>query len=68
MKEAKTEYVVINVFANNRGMPCKEKVNAAIRTLCILDLEKICNLNYNTSVAFHGGVSDYEKGGALLKC
>ena len=61
MKNIKTEYVITNVLSNISGAERKEKINKAIRTLCVLDIEKSAELVYNENVAFHGSVSDLEK-------
>ena len=64
MKSMKTEYWIVNVFSETNEAQHKQKINAAIRNLCTLELEKKYNSDYN-SVAFHGSVSDPEKGGTL---
>ena len=61
MKNIKTEYVITNVLSNISEAERKEKINKAIRTLCVLDIEKSAELVYNEDVAFHGSVSDLEK-------
>ena len=55
MKNIKTEYVITNVLSNISEAERKEKINKAIRTLCVLDIEKSAELVYNENVAFHGG-------------
>lgn len=65
MKQNKTEYIVVNAFSDISEAERKEKINKAIRTLCVLDIEKRLKLDYNIGVAFHGSVPDLEKGGAL---
>lgn len=55
MKNIKTEYVITNVLSNISEAERKEKINKAIRTLCVLDIEKSAELVYNEGVAFHGG-------------
>lgn len=67
MKNNKTEYVVINTFSGIIEAERKEKINNAVRNLCIIDIEKTIELDYNIDVAFHGSVSDPLKGGTL-KC
>ena len=61
MKKNKTEYIVVNAFSEIGEVERKEKINKAIRTLCVLDIEKSAELDYNNSVAFHGSVSDLTK-------
>lgn len=61
MKQNKTEYIVVNAFSDLSETERKEKINKAIRTLCVLDIEKSAELVYNKNVAFHGSVSDLEK-------
>ena len=61
MKNIKTEYIITNVLSNISEAEHKEKINKAIRTLCVLDIEKSAELVYNEDVAFHGSVSDLEK-------
>ena len=55
MKNIKTEYVITNVLSNISEAERKEKINKAIGTLCVLDIEKSAELVYNEDVAFHGG-------------
>ena len=57
MKNIKTEYVITNVLSNISEAERKEKINKAIRTLCVLDIEKSAELVYNEDVAFYGSVS-----------
>ena len=61
MKENKTKYIVFNAFSEISDAERKEKINRAIRTLCVMDIEKLYELDYNNSVAFHGSVSDLKK-------
>ena len=61
MKNIKTEYIITNVLSNIGEAERKEKINKAIRTLCVLDIEKSAELVYNENVAFHGSVSDLKK-------
>ena len=61
MKNIKTEYIITNVLSDLSEAERKEKINRAIRTLCVLDIEKSAELVYNEDVAFHGSVSDLEK-------
>ena len=61
MKNIKTEYIITNVLSNIGEAERKEKINKAIRTLCVLDIEKSAELVYNENVAFHGCVSDLKK-------
>ena len=61
MKKNKTEFIVVNAFSEIGEAERKEKINKAIRTLCVLDIEKSAELDYNNSVEFHGSVSDLEK-------
>ena len=44
-----------NVLSDLSETERKEKINKAIRTLCVLDIEKSAELVYNEGVAFHGG-------------
>ena len=55
MKKNKTEYIVVNAFSEIGEAERKDKINKAIRTLCVLDIEKSAELVYNEGVAFHGG-------------
>ena len=59
----KIKYSVINVFSDISETHRKERINRAIKSLCILDIEKIANMDYNIDIAFHGSVSDPLKGG-----
>ena len=61
MKNIKTEYIITNVLSDLSEAQRKEKINKAIRALCVLDIEKSAELVYNENVAFHGSVSDLEK-------
>ena len=61
MKNIKTEYVITNVLSEISEEEHKEKINRAIRTLCVIDIEKSAELVYNEGVAFHGSVSDLKK-------
>ena len=61
MKNIKTEYIITNVLSDLSEAERKEKINKAIRTLCVLDIEKSAELVYNKNVAFHGSVSDLKK-------
>ena len=61
MKNIKTEYIITNVLSNIGEAERKEKINKAIRTLCVLDIEKSAELVYNENVAFHGSVSALKK-------
>ena len=58
MKNIKTEYVITNVLSNISEAERKEKINKAIKTLCVMDIEKVYELDYNNSVAFHGSTRD----------
>ena len=58
MKKNKTEYIVVNAFSEISEEERKEKINNAIRTLCVMDIEKLYELDYNNSVAFHGSTQD----------
>lgn len=58
MKKNKTEYIVVNAFSEISEAGRKEKINNAIRTLCVMDIEKLYELDYNNSVAFHGSTQD----------
>lgn len=61
MKNIKTEFIVVNAFSEISEAERKEKINKAIRTLCVMDIEKSYELDYNKNVAFHGSVSDLKK-------
>ena len=61
MKNIKTKYIITNVLSDLSETERKEKINKAIRTLCVLDIEKSSELVYNENVAFHGSVSDLKK-------
>lgn len=65
MKNIKTEYIVVNVLSDISEAERKEKINKSIRTLCVLDIEKSAELDYNIGVAFHGSVSGLGEGGTL---
>ena len=58
MKKNKTEYIVVNAFFEISESERKEKINKSIRTLCVMDIEKLYELDYNNSVAFHGSTQD----------
>ena len=58
MKKNKTEYIVVNAFSEISEAERKEKINESIRTLCVMDIEKLYELDYNNSVAFHGSAQD----------
>ena len=58
MKKNKTEYIVVNAFSEISKAERKERINNAIRTLCVMDIEKLYELDYNNSVAFHGSTQD----------
>ena len=58
MKKNKTEYIVVNAFSEISEAERKEKINNSIRTLCAMDIEKLYELDYNNSVAFHGSTQD----------
>jgi len=58
MKKNKTEYIVVNAFSEISKAERKEKINESIRTLCVMDIEKLYELDYNNSVAFHGSTQD----------
>ena len=57
MKKNKTEYIVVNAFSEISEAERKEKINDSIRTLCVMDIEKLYELDYN-NVAFHGSTQD----------
>ena len=40
MKKNKTEYIVVNAFSEISKAERKERINNAIRTLCVMDIEK----------------------------
>ena len=58
MKKNKTEYIVVNAFSKISEAERKKKINNSIRTLCVMDIEKLYELDYNNSVAFHGSTQD----------
>lgn len=58
MKQNKTEYVITNVLSDLSEAERKEKINESIRTLCVMHIEKLYELDYNNSVAFHGSTQD----------
>ena len=58
MKKNKTEYIVVNAFSEISEAERKGKINKAIRSLCVMDIEKSYELDYNNSVAFHGSTQD----------
>ena len=57
MKNIKPEYIITNELADLSEAERKEKINKAIKTLCVLDIEKSAELVYNEDVAFYGSVS-----------
>ena len=63
MKNILCEYIVVNIFQNKTEDEKKRQVNQKIKNLCVLDIEKNVELDYNVGVAFHGSVSDLYKGG-----
>ena len=58
MKKFETEYIVINAFSKISEIERKEKINKSIKTLCVMDIEKLYELDYNNTVAFHGSTQD----------
>ena len=58
MKKNKTEYIVVNAFSEISEAQRKEKINESIRTLCVMDIEKLYELDYNNSIGFHGSTQD----------
>ena len=58
VKKNKTEYIVVNAFSEISEAERKEKINNSIRSLCVMDIEKLYELDYNNSVAFHGSTQD----------
>lgn len=58
MKKNRTEYIVVNAFSEISEAERKEKIDNSIRTLCVMDIEKLYELDYNSSVAFHGSTQD----------
>ena len=58
MNKNKTEYIVVNAFSEISEVERREKINDAIKTLCVMDIEKLYELDYNNSVAFHGSTQD----------
>ena len=50
MKKNKTEYIVVNSFSEISEAERKEKINNSIRTLCVMDIEKLYELDYNKKV------------------
>ena len=58
MKNIKTEFIVVNAFSDLSEEERKEKINNAIRTLCVMDIEKSYELDYKNSIAFHGSTQD----------
>lgn len=59
------KYIVKNAFSAIGEEERKDRINNAIRSLCIRDIEKTANFDYNIDVTFHGGDSDLKKGGTL---
>lgn len=53
MKENKTKYIIVNAFSDIGEAERKEKINKSIRTLCVLDIEKSEEKDYNMGIAFH---------------
>ena len=45
MKKNKTEYIVVNAFSEISEAERKEKINESIRTLCVMDIEKLYELD-----------------------
>lgn len=58
MKNIKTKFIVVNAFSDLSEEERKEKINNAIRTLCVMDIEKSYELDYKNSIAFHGSTQD----------
>ena len=58
MKKNKTEFIVVNAFSEISEAERTEKINNSIRTLCVMDIEKLYESDYNNSVAFHGSTQD----------
>ena len=63
MKNILCEYIVVNIFQNKTEDEKKREINQKIKNLCVLDIEKNVELDYNVGVAFHGSVPDPQKGG-----
>lgn len=63
MRVSKNKFTVVNIFSDINEAKRKEKVNKAVKNLCILDIEKMSDLDYNIDVAFQCKASDLEKGG-----
>ena len=58
MKQNKIEYIIVNTFSEISEAERKKKINNSIRSLCVMDIEKLYELDYNDSVAFHGSTQD----------
>lgn len=61
MNKNKPEYIVVNAFSEISEAERKERINNAIKTLCIMDIEKLYELDYNNSVAFHDGTQNLSR-------
>ena len=58
MKNIKTKFIVVNAFSDLSEEERKEKINNAIRTLCVMDIEKSYELDYKNRIAIHGSTQD----------
>ena len=63
MKKNKTEFIVVNAFSDLSEAERKEKINKAIRTLCVTELENIAGLEYYEKATFLGDALSFKRGG-----
>lgn len=68
MKDINTEFEVVNVFESTSKEEIKEKINKSIRSLCITDIEKIYDLEYDIGVTLPVSASDLKREGAAEQC
>lgn len=62
MKNNLCDYEVKNIFVSKNEEEMKEKINSKIRSLCVMDVEKIYSFDYDTNVVLSGDNSEFEKG------
>ncbi len=61
MKNKLCDYEVKNIFVSKTQDEMKRKINSKIRSLCVMDVEKIYSFDYNTDVTFFGDTSETKK-------
>lgn len=54
----KKDYEIVNIISTNVETELKEKINGIVRTLCIENIEKMSNMDYNMDVTYFDGTSE----------